>query len=91
MISGADWAEIRNFKTTELTKKEEGVDKDIDELLDRAIPQVLKQKKFVGVSCPEYLLPHFVAQGVQIFHSSVQQIMLAGGKAYFEQTRKATQ
>ena len=32
MISGADWAEIRNFKTTELTKKEEGVDKDIDEL-----------------------------------------------------------
>jgi len=32
VISGADWAEIRNFKTTELTKKEEGVDKDIDEL-----------------------------------------------------------
>ena len=32
VISTADWAEIRNFKTTELTKKEEGVDKDIDEL-----------------------------------------------------------
>jgi len=32
VISGADWAEIRNFKTTELAKKEEGVDKDIDEL-----------------------------------------------------------
>ena len=31
-ISGADWEEIRNFKTTELTKKEEGVEKDIDEL-----------------------------------------------------------
>lgn len=61
------------------------------ELLDRAIPQVLNQKKIVGVSCPEYLLPHFVGQGVQIFHSSVQQIMLAGGRAYFEQTKKATQ
>ena len=32
VISGADWAEIRNFKTTELTKREEGVEKDIDEL-----------------------------------------------------------
>jgi len=32
VISGADWEEIRNFKTTELTKKEEGVEKDIDEL-----------------------------------------------------------
>lgn len=32
VISGDDWDEIRNFKTTELTKKEEGVDKDIDEL-----------------------------------------------------------
>ena len=32
VISGADWAEIRNFKTTELIKKEEGVEKDIDEL-----------------------------------------------------------
>lgn len=32
VISTADWAEIRNFKTTALTKKENGVDKDIDEL-----------------------------------------------------------
>tara|TARA_Y100001935_G_scaffold220071_1_gene193621 strand:+ start:3838 stop:4803 length:966 start_codon:yes stop_codon:yes gene_type:complete len=32
VISGADWEEIRNFKTTELEKKEEGVEKDIDEL-----------------------------------------------------------
>jgi len=32
VISGADWSEIRNFKTTELIKKEEGVEKDIDEL-----------------------------------------------------------
>jgi len=32
VISTADWAEIRNFKTTELTKREDGVDKDIDEL-----------------------------------------------------------
>ena len=32
VISGADWEEIRNFKTTELNKKEEGVEKDIDEL-----------------------------------------------------------
>ena len=31
-ISGADWEEIRNFKTTELTKKEEGVEKDIEEI-----------------------------------------------------------
>jgi len=32
VISTADWAEIRNFKTTALTKREDGVDKDIDEL-----------------------------------------------------------
>ena len=32
VISGADWEEIRNFKATELVKKEEGVEKDIDEL-----------------------------------------------------------
>ena len=32
VISGADWAEIRNFKTTTIEKREEGVDKDIDEL-----------------------------------------------------------
>jgi len=32
VISEADWTEIRNFKSTELIKREEGVDKDIDEL-----------------------------------------------------------
>ena len=32
VISGEDWAEIRNFKVTQMVKKEEGVDKDIDEL-----------------------------------------------------------
>ena len=32
VISAADWTEIRNFKATELEKKEEGVEKDIDEL-----------------------------------------------------------
>ena len=32
VISGADWAEIRNFKTTTIEKREEGVEKDIDEL-----------------------------------------------------------
>jgi hypothetical protein len=32
VISAADWTEIRNFKSTELIKREEGVDKDIDEL-----------------------------------------------------------
>ena len=32
IISGEDWAEIRNFQITELEKKEEGVEKDIDEL-----------------------------------------------------------
>ena len=32
VISAADWTEIRNFKATELKKKEEGVEKDIDEL-----------------------------------------------------------
>ena len=58
------------------------------ELLDQAIPQVLRQNKFVGVSCPEYLIPRFVKKGVQIFHSSVQQLMLAGGKAYFKQAKE---
>ena len=32
VISSADWTEIRNFKTTELAKREDGVDKDIDQL-----------------------------------------------------------
>ena len=32
VISAADWTEIRNFKATELEKREEGVEKDIDEL-----------------------------------------------------------
>ena len=32
VISGADWEEIRNFKTTTIEKREEGVEKDIDEL-----------------------------------------------------------
>lgn len=32
VMSVEDWAEIRNFKTTDLEKKEEGVEKDIDEL-----------------------------------------------------------
>jgi len=32
VISTADWTEIRNFKSTTLTKREDGVDKDIDEL-----------------------------------------------------------
>ena len=32
VISADDWEEIRNFKTTQLDKKEEGVEKDIDEI-----------------------------------------------------------
>ena len=32
ILSGEDWSEIRNFQVTELGKKEEGVEKDIDEL-----------------------------------------------------------
>ena len=44
VISGADWEEIRNFKTTELEKKEEGVEKDIDEL--RGLLNKLTSKNF---------------------------------------------
>ena len=32
VISADDWEEIRNFKATQLEKKEEGVEKDIDEI-----------------------------------------------------------
>ena len=44
VISGADWAEIRNFKTTQLEKKEEGVEKDIDEL--RGLLNKLTKKNY---------------------------------------------
>jgi hypothetical protein len=44
VISGEDWAEIRNFKVTQLEKKEEGVDKDIDEL--RGILNKLTSKNY---------------------------------------------
>jgi len=32
VISAADWEEMRNFKTTQLTKNVDGINKDIDEL-----------------------------------------------------------
>jgi len=44
VISGDDWAEIRNFKTTRMEKKEEGVEKDIDEL--RGLLNKLTKKNY---------------------------------------------
>ena len=47
IISAADWTEIRNFKVTELEKKEEGVEKDIDEL--RGLLNKLTNNNYVNM------------------------------------------
>ena len=47
IISAADWTEIRNFKVTELEKKVEGVEKDIDEL--RGLLNKLTNNNYVNM------------------------------------------
>ena len=49
-------------------------------LAEEAIAAVRGAGKVAGVSCPEDHIPHFLERGVQFFHSSVQQLLLAAGR-----------
>ncbi len=57
--------------------------------LEQGVATIREKGKVAGVSCPEDWVPHFLQRGVQFFHSSVQQLLLAVGRSYLDRMNEA--
>jgi 4-hydroxy-2-oxoheptanedioate aldolase len=58
-------------------------------MMEKGIKKIREAGIIAGCSCPDNLVPKFLALGVQYFHGSVGNFVLTGGNGYLQTMRKA--
>ena len=58
-------------------------------LMEKGVKRIREAGIVAGVSCPESLVPKFLALGVQYFHGNVGTFIQNGGEAYLKTLQQA--
>jgi 4-hydroxy-2-oxoheptanedioate aldolase len=62
---------------------------EVQALMERGVKQIREAGISAGVSCPDALVPKFLALGARYFHSSVGRLLQTGGESYLKAMRQA--
>jgi 4-hydroxy-2-oxoheptanedioate aldolase len=62
---------------------------EVQALMEQGVKRIRAAGLVAGVSCPDALVPKFLALGVQYFHGNVANLLQSAGEAYLAGMRKA--
>jgi 2-keto-3-deoxy-L-rhamnonate aldolase RhmA len=62
---------------------------EVQAVMEKGVRRIRGAGVAVGVSCPDSLVPKFLALGVQYFHGNVGNLLQSAGEAYLKTMRKA--
>jgi hypothetical protein len=58
-------------------------------MMERGVKIITEAGRIAGCSCPDTLIPKFLALGVQYFHSNVSRLLQQSSEAYLKTMRQA--
>jgi len=62
---------------------------EVQQMMERGVKIITGAGRIAGCSCPDNLIPKFLALGVQYFHSSVGRLLQQSSVAYLQSMRQA--